>query len=62
LLQPTISRPLLVKFEDEGGVLPIHNTGLWILGRDIGAMSFGYDFTTGNGIGPNNLVADDKIT
>ncbi|MCP4460560.1 MAG: hypothetical protein GY816_21440 [Cytophagales bacterium] len=60
LLQPIISRPLLVKFEDEGGILPIHSTGLWVSERDIGPLSFGYDFTVGNGIGPNNPVADDN--
>lgn len=60
LLQPTIDRPLAIKFEDEGGILPIHNTGLWISGRDIGKLKFGYDLTVGNGIGSNIYVKDDN--
>ncbi len=51
LLQPTALRPDLVLFEDEGGVLPIHTTGLQVSGRDIGSWHVGYDVLLGNGIG-----------
>lgn len=51
LLQPTINRPQLVRFEDEGGVLPIHTTGVLVSGRDISPLHLGYDVMVGNGIG-----------
>jgi hypothetical protein len=60
LLQPTISRPLAVKFEDEGGILPIHSTAIWFSGRNISKLNFGYDLSIGNGIGQNSYVTDDN--
>ncbi len=51
LIQPTISRPLAVRFEDDGGLLQIHETGLWLAGDNIGKLGFGYDFVISNGIG-----------
>ncbi len=60
LIQPTIIRPDAVKFEDEGGILPIHLTGFWLSGHDIGKIKFGYDFSVSNGIGPNSYVTDDN--
>ncbi len=60
LLQPTISRPLAVKFEDEGGILPIHSTGLWLSGSNISRLNFGYDLAIGNGVGPNSYLTDDN--
>lgn len=59
LLQPTIQRPLMYRFEDEGGVLPIHTTGLRILGRDISAGHLGYEFMVGNGIGSDPTQDND---
>jgi hypothetical protein len=60
LLQPTIQRPDAVRFEDEGGILQIHSTGLWLSGHDIGKIKFGYDVAISNGIGSNYYVADDN--
>lgn len=51
VIQPTISRPLAVRFEDDGGLLQIHETGLWLAGDNIGKLGFGYDFVLSNGIG-----------
>ncbi len=51
LLQPTMARPFAVKFEDEGGVMAVHTTGLSITGDNIGKLNFGYDVMVGNGIG-----------
>jgi len=51
LLQPTIQRPLLFRFEDEDGILPIHTTGIRFWGANIGTLRFGYDLMIGNGIG-----------
>ena len=51
LLQPTIERPLMDRFEDDGGILPIHTTGLLLSGNDVGPAHLGYSFLVGNGIG-----------
>jgi hypothetical protein len=59
LLEPTIDRPLMFLFEDEGGVLPIHSTGLRAFGRDIGPASLGYDLMIGNGIGASATEDND---
>jgi len=60
-LQPTIERPLLMKFEDEGGPLPIHTVGVQLSGRDLGAAHLGFDVLVGNGLG-NRPVADSTRT
>ncbi len=58
LLQPTISRPLIFLFEDQGGVLPVHTTGLWAWGNL--PRQFTYDIMLGNGIG-SDLVSDNDM-
>jgi hypothetical protein len=50
-LQPTIERPLLVHFEDNGGSLPIHTTGVQFSGRDLTDAHLGFDVLVGNGLG-----------
>lgn len=49
VFQPTINRPLLVEFEDGGGLQPAHDTGLWFRGRAGEAGWFGYDVMSSNG-------------
>jgi hypothetical protein len=51
LIQPSIERPLAFRFEDDGGPLPVHTTGLMLAGEGIGAAHVGYDVMLGNGIG-----------
>jgi hypothetical protein len=51
LLQPTINRPQMFRFEDEGGVLPIHATGVLVSGREVSPLHLGYELLVGNGIG-----------
>jgi hypothetical protein len=51
LFQPTIERPLPIRFEDDGGPFPVHTTGLLVSGRDISRFHLGYDVLVGNGIG-----------
>lgn len=60
VLQPTTRRPLLFFFEDEGGILPIHTTGLLFSGSNIGSAKFGYDFLIGNGIGSTPVDDNDN--
>lgn len=49
VFQPTIDRPLLVQFEDGGGLQPAHDTGLWVRGRLGHGGWFGYDLMSSNG-------------
>ena len=50
-LSPTIDRPMLFRFEDGGGALPVHTTGLQLSGRDLGPAHLGFDVLVGNGLG-----------
>jgi hypothetical protein len=51
-LQPTIQRPGLADFEDDGGVVPMHATGLLLQGsRRIGDRGLSYDLAVGLGPG-----------
>ena len=51
LMQPTISRPDMYLFEDDGGILPVHTTGALFAGRDLTRAHLGFDVMIGNGIG-----------
>jgi hypothetical protein len=51
LIQPTIERPLMFMFEDDGGIFPVHTIGVLVAGRDISPLHLGYDLMLGNGIG-----------
>jgi hypothetical protein len=61
VLQPTIERPLLVHFEDDGGSLPIHTVGVQLSGRDISDAHLGFDVLLGNGLG-NRPAPDTNAT
>jgi hypothetical protein len=49
VLQPTIERPALFYFEDEGGSLPIHSVGMQLRGSNIGKLGFSYTAMVCNG-------------
>jgi hypothetical protein len=57
VMQPTIERPQLVSFEDDGGPLPIHTVGIQLSGRDLTEAHLGFDVLLGNGLG-NRPSAD----
>jgi hypothetical protein len=59
LLQPSIDRPLAVSFEDDGGPLPVHTTGLLLAGHDLTPLHLGFHAMVGNGIG-STPVSDDN--
>jgi len=53
LLQPTVERPEALKFEDDGGILPVHFVGLEVSGRRAsGAWDLTYVGYVANGRGP----------
>ena len=59
--QPTIERPLTFQFEDEGGALPVHTTGLQVSGRDLTEAHLGFDVLLGNALG-NRPIPDTNST
>jgi hypothetical protein len=49
-LQPSISRPTFVEFEDRGGLIPAHSVGLWANGKaELDAGKITYDLFLANG-------------
>src|SRR5262245_59779507 len=57
LLQPTVERPEALKFEDDGGLLPVHFVGAELAGRAAkGAWELGYVAYVANGRGPRAEV------
>jgi hypothetical protein len=49
-LADALRRPKFVNFEDKGGVMPSHTTGVWVTGAQReGNGKFLYDFYVGNG-------------
>jgi len=57
LLQPTVERPEALKFEDDGGILPVHFVGLEASGRaSLGAWDLSYVGYVANGRGPTPEV------
>lgn len=74
LMQTTIERPFFIKFEDDGGLIPVHLVGIWTSGRyATGPVYLGYDLMFGNGskivniggtditeLNPNNGADDNR--
>jgi hypothetical protein len=54
LIQPTIQRPNIVRFEDEGGFLPIHQVGLQLDGSIPSKLNLGYNLLLSNGQSQGN--------
>jgi hypothetical protein len=55
LLQPTVERPEALKFEDDGGILPVHSVGVEVGGTmGQGDWSLGYVGNVANGRGPTS--------
>jgi hypothetical protein len=54
LIQPTIQRPNIVRFEDEGGFLPIHQVGLQFDGTFASKLNLGYNVMVSNGQSQGN--------
>src|SRR5262245_11277001 len=53
LLQPTVERPAVLEFEDDGGILPVHSVGLELSGGSQSpAWGFNYVVNVANGRGP----------
>jgi hypothetical protein len=61
VISPTIERPFLFRFEDNGGALPVHTTGVQLSGRDLTAGHVGFDVLLGNGLG-NHPTNDSNAT
>jgi len=61
-LQTTTGRPLLFAFEDQGGILPIHNIGVEASGRiPSGSLGLHYIAEVGNGRESRNPIAEEPV-
>lgn len=62
-IQTSILRPRFLEFEDEGGILPAHTTGIWLNGGvRTGSGKFGYDLTIGNAPQINGVAAGSDLS
>lgn len=59
LVQPTIERPLLFRFEDDGGVLPVHSVGIELSGHELTSARVGFEVMVANGVG-GSAVGDNN--
>jgi len=61
-LQTTTGRPLLFAFEDQGGILPIHNVGVEAYGRiPSGSLGLHYIAEVGNGRESRNPIQEEPV-
>lgn len=58
VLQPTIGRPIMLSFENRGGIMPIHTVGISVWGHF--ASDVYYEFMLGNGIGSTARSDNDE--
>ncbi len=58
-MQTAVGRPFLFEFEDNGGILPIHNVGLSAIGRiPSGSLGLHYVAEIGNGHASRTPLAE----
>ncbi len=57
-LTPSINRPSILAYEDDGGLLETRATGLMVSASDLTALHINYDLAITNGLGSNS--ADDN--
>jgi hypothetical protein len=61
-LQTTTGRPLVFEFEDQGGLLPIHNVGVSVNGMiPSGRLGLHYVAEVGNGRASRNPINDEPV-
>lgn len=61
-IQTSILRPRFLEFEDKGGILPAHTTGLWLSGIfSTGTGKLGYDIYAGNAPQINGVAAGSTL-
>jgi hypothetical protein len=61
-LQTTTGRPLVWEFEDQGGLLPIHNVGVSVNGMiPSGRLGLHYVAEVGNGRASRNPLSDEPV-
>ncbi len=54
-LYDSVTKPFMFRFEDDGGILPVHTVGLEFIGNgELGGSNAGYILHVGNGRGVKN--------
>lgn len=59
-MTPNIERPLIIAYEDDGGILETRATGIMLSGSNITSLNIGYDIALTNGISSNSLDDNDN--
>jgi hypothetical protein len=58
--QTTVDRPEIVRFEDEGGLIPAHSVGIHADGRfplgEVGSLRYDVDLANGRGVTPDRVT------
>ena len=61
-LQPTVDRPHVLRFEDDGGLLPVHQVGVTAIhgpARGESGVEFAIGIGNGRNAQPSNILAED---
>lgn len=62
IMAPVIDRPFIAEFEDGNGLLPMHNLGAMVSGRDISPLHLGYDVAIGSQLGIGGALTGNPTT
>lgn len=60
VIQPTMVRPDVLKFEDDGGILPIHETGVQFDAENFTKANIGLNVLISNGLG-STPIGDNNV-
>jgi predicted porin len=60
IISPTIQRPLVLTFEDDGGMLETKPTGINLSGNNLTSLKLNYDIAISNGLGSKPIDDNDK--
>ena len=59
-MTPDAARPMIIAYEDDGGILETRATGVMASGSNITALRLAYDVAVTNGLGSNSLDDNDN--
>ena len=60
LYTPSLTRPTILAYEDDGGVLETRATGVMVTASHLTSLNLTYDLALSNGIGSNSAGDNDK--
>jgi hypothetical protein len=60
IFTPSISRPVILSYEDDGGVLETRATGIMVTASNLTSLNLTYDLALTNGLGSSVAADNDK--